>query len=73
MEPRPRKQFAQHWLKSEKALNQIVQAAEVTNRDRVLEIGPGTGILTRRLLPLAQSIVAVEIDRDLCQLLTKQL
>lgn len=73
MEPRPRKQFAQHWLKSDKALNQIVRAAEVTNSDRVLEIGPGTGILTRRLLPLAQSVVAVEIDRDLCKLLAKQL
>ena len=70
---RPRKQFAQHWLKSDKALKQIIQAAEVTKSDRVLEIGPGTGILTRRLLPIAQSVVAVEIDRDLCQLLTKQL
>ena len=44
----PRKQFAQHWLKS----------------DKILEIGPGTGILTRRLLPLVKSLLAVEIDRD---------
>ena len=73
MEPRPRKQFAQHWLKSEKALNQIIRASELTNSDHILEIGPGTGVLTRRLLPLAQSVVAVEIDRDLCQLLAKQL
>lgn len=73
MEIRPRKQFAQHWLKSEKALNQIVQAADITKSDRILEIGSGTGILTRRLLPLASSVVAVEIDRDLCQLLAKQL
>ena len=70
---KPRKQFAQHWLKSETALNKIVAAAECTSSDRVLEIGPGTGILTRRLLPLVQSLVAVEIDRDLCQLLTKEL
>lgn len=69
----PRKQFAQHWLRSDKALNQIVAAAQLTKSDRVLEIGPGTGILTRRLLPLAQSVVAVEIDRDLCQTLAKQL
>ena len=73
LEHRPRKQFAQHWLKSDKVLNQIIRAAQVTECDRVLEIGPGTGALTRRLLPLAQSVVAVEIDRDLCQLLTKQL
>jgi 16S rRNA (adenine1518-N6/adenine1519-N6)-dimethyltransferase len=69
----PRKQFAQHWLKSEKALDAIVKAAECKNSDRILEIGPGTGILTRRLLPLVQSLVAVEIDRDLCKLLVKQL
>jgi 16S rRNA (adenine1518-N6/adenine1519-N6)-dimethyltransferase len=70
---RPRKTFAQHWLKSEKALNEIIRAAELQQGDRVLEIGPGTGILTRQLLPLVQSLVAVEIDQDLCQLLTKQL
>ncbi|MCC5656446.1 16S rRNA (adenine(1518)-N(6)/adenine(1519)-N(6))-dimethyltransferase RsmA [Nostoc sp. XA010] len=76
---RPRKVFAQHWLKSEKALDAIIKAAECTENDRsakgdrILEIGPGTGILTRRLLPLVQSLVAVEIDRDLCHLLSKQL
>lgn len=78
---RPRKVFAQHWLKSEKALDAIIQAAECRERDRfanakgdrVLEIGPGTGILTRCLLPLVESLVAIEIDRDLCQLLAKQL
>jgi 16S rRNA (adenine1518-N6/adenine1519-N6)-dimethyltransferase len=69
----PRKQFAQHWLKSEKALNTIVKAAECQETDRVLEIGPGTGILTRRLLPLVHSLLAVEIDPDLCKLLVKQL
>ena len=69
---RPRKQFAQHWLKSEKALNEIIQASQLQSTDSVLEIGPGTGILTRRLLPLVQSLVAVEIDRDLCKVLTKE-
>ncbi|WP_445632786.1 16S rRNA (adenine(1518)-N(6)/adenine(1519)-N(6))-dimethyltransferase RsmA [Nostoc sp. DSM 114161] len=70
---RPRKVFAQHWLKSEKALDAIIKAAECKESDRILEIGPGTGILTRRLLPLVQSLLAVEIDRDLCELLAKQL
>jgi 16S rRNA (adenine1518-N6/adenine1519-N6)-dimethyltransferase len=69
---KPRKQFAQHWLKSEKALDRIVKAADLSG-DRVLEIGPGTGILTRRLLAAAESVVAVEIDRDLCLQLAKQL
>src|SRR5919199_1157809 len=73
MTPKARKQFAQHWLRSEEALNKIVAAANLQHSDRLLEIGPGTGILTRRLLPEVQSLVAVEIDRDLCELLVKQL
>ncbi|MDF5721447.1 MAG: 16S rRNA (adenine(1518)-N(6)/adenine(1519)-N(6))-dimethyltransferase RsmA [Rhizonema sp. PD37] len=72
-EIRPRKSFAQHWLKSEQALLEIIRAAELLKGDRILEIGPGTGILTRRLLPLVESLVAVEIDSDLCTALTKQL
>lgn len=69
----PRKRFGQHWLRSETALVQILQAATLSPDDRILEIGSGTGILTRRLLPLVQSVVSVEIDRDLSALLQKQL
>jgi 16S rRNA (adenine1518-N6/adenine1519-N6)-dimethyltransferase len=68
---RPRKRFAQHWLRSETALNNIVEAAKLKKSDRILEIGPGTGILTGRLLPEVESVVAVEIDRDLCKKLVK--
>lgn len=77
--PHTRKQFGQHWLCSDKALNRIVQAAELQpisetqTGDRVLEIGPGRGALTRQLLPLADTVVAVEIDRDLCELLAQKL
>jgi 16S rRNA (adenine1518-N6/adenine1519-N6)-dimethyltransferase len=72
-EVKTRRDFAQHWLKSEKALDAIARAAECTECDRVLEIGPGTGILTRRLLPLVGALVAVEIDSNLCKLLVKKL
>ncbi len=68
---RPRKQFAQHWLKSEKALQKIIKAAELKPDDRVLEIGPGTGNLTKLLLPEVRSLTAVEIDRDLCAKLSR--
>lgn len=67
-----RKRFGQHWLTSEKVLQSIVNAAAVTAQDRVLEIGPGTGALTQRLLPLAGQVTAVEIDRDLCRKLHHQ-
>jgi 16S rRNA (adenine1518-N6/adenine1519-N6)-dimethyltransferase len=63
---KPRKQFGQHWLRSDRALAQIIAAAQLSARDRVLEIGPGTGVLTRLLLPQVSALVAVEIDRDLC-------
>ncbi len=52
---------------------EIVAAAELTKTDNILEIGPGTGILTRRVLPAVNSLIAVEIDRDLCQKLAKNL
>ena len=70
--PNPRKRFGQHWLKSQAVLNQIVAAADLESCDRILEIGPGTGLLTQRLFPLAQTVTAVEIDRDLCQLLARK-
>ncbi len=69
---RPRKRFAQHWLRNEDILEQIVAAAELKKSDRALEIGPGTGILTQRLLPEVAALVAVEIDRNLCQKLVQK-
>jgi 16S rRNA (adenine1518-N6/adenine1519-N6)-dimethyltransferase len=63
---RPRKQFGQHWLRSEKVLAKILTAAQLQLDDYVLEIGPGTGNLTKLLLPQVRSLTAVEIDRDLC-------
>jgi 16S rRNA (adenine1518-N6/adenine1519-N6)-dimethyltransferase len=63
---RNRKRFAQHWLVDQGVLQQIVAAAELTPADRVLEVGPGRGALTERLLASpAAAIQAVELDRDL--------
>ncbi|NER00874.1 MAG: 16S rRNA (adenine(1518)-N(6)/adenine(1519)-N(6))-dimethyltransferase RsmA [Cyanothece sp. SIO2G6] len=67
METRAKKRFGQHWLRDEQILNHIVAAAAVSGSDRVLEIGPGTGLLTRRLVPYAARVVAVEVDRNLCK------
>lgn len=70
--PRPRKRFGQHWLRDTAVLDRIVAAAALTQSDRVLEIGPGTGRLTQRLLDRAGAVVAVEVDRDLCRGLRAQ-
>ncbi|MGB2924591.1 MAG: 16S rRNA (adenine(1518)-N(6)/adenine(1519)-N(6))-dimethyltransferase RsmA [Limnothrix sp.] len=64
---RARKRFGQHWLTDETVLDQIIGAAELEEGDRLLEIGPGKGALTQRLLPYVESLLAVEIDRDLCK------
>ncbi|MEL6470660.1 MAG: 16S rRNA (adenine(1518)-N(6)/adenine(1519)-N(6))-dimethyltransferase RsmA [Cyanobacteria bacterium J06623_4] len=63
---RARKRFGQHWLRSDQVLNQIVAAGELSTSDRVLEIGPGQGVLTQRLLDAQATVLAIEIDRDLC-------
>ena len=64
---RPRKRFGQHWLRSETVLAKITAGAMLQTTDRVLEIGPGQGVLTRSLLPRVAQVIAVEIDRDLCK------
>ena len=61
----PRKRFGQHWLKDNTVLERIIKSAHLTKIDKVLEIGPGTGILTSRLLPEVSSVTAIEVDRDL--------
>lgn len=48
-------------------------AANVGDQERVLEIGPGMGVLTTQLIKAAQAVVAVEIDRDLCAHLVKKM
>ena len=63
--PRPRKSLGQHFLTDGRIANRIVAAAEPTDADTILEIGPGTGFLTRRLLERAGRVVAVELDATL--------
>ena len=63
---RARKRFGQHWLRDESVLDRILAAAALTADDTVLEVGPGRGALTERLLASAAAAVrAVELDRDL--------
>jgi 16S rRNA (adenine1518-N6/adenine1519-N6)-dimethyltransferase len=66
---RPNKSFGQNFLIDRKALQTIVEAAEVGPEDEVLEVGAGTGVLTRELAAAAKRVVAVEIERDMLALL----
>lgn len=70
---KPRKALGQHFLVDGGILNRIVAAAELAPDDVVLEIGPGSGMLTRRLVRYAARVVAVEMDSRLSASLPQRL
>ena len=65
--PRLNKGLGQHLLVSDGVLNDIIDAARLTKNDLVVEIGPGTGLLTKRLLDAAGSVIAVEVDPEMAR------
>lgn len=67
-----KKSLGQHFLKSEKALNTIVESAGIKKGETVLEIGPGMGVLTERLLAAGAKVIAVEKDDQLFVMLSEK-
>lgn len=63
------KKFGQNFLIDTHVLEKIVDAAQITDEDCVLEIGPGIGTMTQYLAESAREVVAVEIDRALIPIL----
>ena len=61
----PKKSLGQNFLRDETIVNRIVDALELRKDETVIEIGPGRGALTERLLTDAGRIAAIEFDRDL--------
>ena len=70
--PPVRKSLGQHFLSDRRILGRIAAAAGVAAGDTVIEIGPGRGALTDLLLETGASVVAVEYDRALAELLRKK-
>ena len=68
---RPNKAFGQNFLVDRAILQRIIEAAEIEPNDQVLEVGAGTGVLTRELAKHARRVVAVELERDMLALLAK--
>ncbi len=64
-----KKSLGQNFLKSEMVLNKICAVSNLEKDDYVLEIGPGKGALTKKLLDKGAGVVAVEKDRELIGLL----
>lgn len=69
---RPKKSLGQHFLKDPAYLNRIADAARIGPKDRVLEIGPGLGHLTRILANRAERVLAIELDDALIPVLRKE-
>ena len=63
------KKFGQNFLIDPRVLEKIIKAAEITEDDCVLEIGPGIGTMTQHLACAAKKVIAVEIDRALIPIL----
>jgi len=70
---RPNRSLSQNFLTDASVLDEIVAAAELQPGDRVVEIGPGLGVLTRRLLAAGASVLAVELDPRLASWLRREL
>lgn len=64
------KRLGQHFLIDKKALEVILETAEIKKDDRVLEIGPGLGVLTRELIKRGANVIAIEKDRRFENFLT---
>lgn len=67
------KKYGQNFLIDTGVLDRIIAAAEVTENDCVLEIGPGIGTMTQYLAERAREVVAVEIDKNLIPILADTL
>ena len=70
---RTKKSFGQNFLTDLNVLKNIVEAADITANDNVIEIGPGIGALTEQLAQAAGGVLALEIDQDLIPVLKEVL
>lgn len=69
---RAKKRFGQNFLVNEGAIRTIVDAALASEASRLLEIGPGPGVLTERLLADGRPLWAVDLDPEACELLQER-
>ena len=68
----PRKRLGQHFLVGSGVVNMIVRAADIKPDETIVEVGPGLGILTRELVEKAGRVVAVEMDKEMAEVLEQE-
>lgn len=67
-----KKQFGQNFLRNNKYAEKLIKAADITENDLVIEIGPGDGRVTALLLERAQKVLAIDIDYDVIVMMVKK-
>ena len=67
------KSLGQNFLIDESVLTDIVEGADVDDKDFIIEIGPGVGTLTAKLLMKAKRVTSIELDNDLIPILQEEL
>ncbi len=72
MLPKAKKEFGQNFLQDQSAIQKVIDAAEIQKGETVLEIGPGTGVITEALVKAGAKVTAVEIDEKLVELLKEK-
>ncbi len=70
---KPLKKLGQNFLIDKNVLKKIIEAADLSPQDIVLEIGPGLGILTLELAKRAEKVIAIEKDKNMCGILSEML
>ena len=68
-----KKHYSQNFLHDERIINHIIQVMAIQKDEQFLEIGPGTGALTKKIAQQCQKLTALEIDKDLISVLNKRL
>ncbi len=68
-----KKSLGQNFLKDESVLQRIVESANLSNDNLVIEIGPGQGVLTEKLAAVCKKVIAIELDDRLIDLLRNKL
>ena len=66
------KKYGQNFLINEEVLDKIIKSADIKKGDLVIEIGPGLGNLTKRLCEKAYKVIAIEIDENMVDILSKE-
>ncbi len=67
-----KKNLGQNFLVNMQALQKIISAADLKPTDKVVEIGPGAGVLTNELLKICAKVTSIELDSRLIPILTEQ-